>query len=254
MRSVRVSAIVSMFAGALMFAAPAVAADSIYLSWSRCHGEGLGTQNRSFACDTNDGSEVIVCSFKLATPLAQVSGNEIVIDVLSQDDPLPAWWEMKDPGTCRQTGLIGFNTTQDPRDGVCVDWGQGQSEGGIGAYNSELGAVDNSLVTRHRRLKIADAVPLAAVGDLAADIEYFSCNIGISHDKTVGDGACAGCSGPVCLVFNTLLVTAMDFGNSRRIDGFGSSDSILTWQGTGPNCLLVPVENATWGQVKALYR
>lgn len=166
MGSVRVSAIGSLFACASLLAAPALAADSLYLSWSRCHGEGLGTELRTFACDTNAGSEEIVCSFKLETPIAQVSGNEIVLELLSMDDPLPAWWDLKDPGACRQSSL-SFDVTEDPGDVVCADWARGLSSGGIGFYGSELGTIDPSLTSRHRRMKIAVAVPLAAEADPA---------------------------------------------------------------------------------------
>jgi hypothetical protein len=248
-----VSAIGSMFAVAFLFAAPAVAADNVYLSWSRCHGEGLGTQNRTFACDTNAGSEVLVCSFVSATDMHNVSGNEIVIDVLSEVDPLPPWWAFKDPGTCRQSSL-GINATANVSDVVCVDWASGQSTGGIGAYNSEIGTIDPSLSSRHRRLKIALAVPFTSLATVVAGTEYYACNIIMDHAKTVGSGACGGCAGSVCLYLQYVKVTTINNVDDRTLDGTDLAGSIATWQGSGANCLLVPVKNATWGQVKALYR
>ena len=257
MRPVSVSAIGWIVAGVLLLAAPAFAATpGVHLSWSRCFGEGLGTQNRSFACDTNAGTEVIVASFVPSESMSLVSGNELVIDVLSLDDPLPLWWQMKDIGTCRQNSL-GFNVTANANDLVCVDWGQGQSAGGIGVYTSDGGtSLPPDLTSRHRRLKIAVAVPLANLAVLEPEIEYFSCNVTVNHAKTVGTGACTGCTGQVCLVINTVKVTTNTPGGSgdRLIATDGGPGSKITWQGTGVNCDLVPVKNATWGQVKALYR
>jgi hypothetical protein len=244
-------------AGAMALASMLLAtqahARGVNLSWSRCHGDG-GTQNRTFACDTNAGTEVLVCSFVLDDPMSQVSGNEVVLEVLSEDDPLPTWWQFKDVGTCRQTSL-GMNTIEDVNDVVCTDWASGQSVGGIGAYNQELGTVDPSLTTRHRRLKIALAVPLAGLAELAAGQEYFSCNVTINHAKTVGTGACAGCAGSVCLLLASLKVTTSIAANDVTLNQAAVSGSnIVQWQGPGANCQLVPVKRTTWGRVKGRYR
>ena len=243
---------------ALVLIAPAHAAPGVNLTWSRCLGEGVGTQNRAFACDTNDGSEVLVVSFVLPAPLAQVSGNEVSIDLISQDDPLPAWWDFKNAGTCRQLSLT-FNTTADANDVVCVDWAQGGSSGGIGAYTTgtppSMGNIDPALADRHRRCVIALAVPPDALADLLADTEYFSCNIVIDHRKTVGTGACAGCSGSVCLVLQMLNVTTPVLANNMFLSGGTTTGSDWArWQGNGADCALVPVKNKTWGEVKAMYR
>src|SRR5690349_12666057 len=151
----------------LMAAAPAVAAPGVNLTWSRCHGEGVGSQNRAFACDTNDGSEVLVTSFVLSADLADVSGNELNIDLISQDDPLPAWWDFKNSGSCRRLSLI-FNSIEDPGDVLCADWAAGHSQGAIGAYSTEMGNIDPALATRHRRIKVALAVPADSLQNLVA--------------------------------------------------------------------------------------
>ena len=243
---------------ALALAAPAHASGSVNLAWSRCSGEGAGSQNAAFACDTNAGQEVLVASFQLPADLAQVSGNEIVIDLLSQDDPMPAWWDFKNAGTCRQTSL-SLNFAQDPGDVVCMNWQGGVASGGIGAYDMSGvppdGNIDPSLATRHRKLKIALAVPPDALANLLAETEYFSCNIVINHAKTVGTGACGGCSGSVCLVLQDINVTTPVLANNIKMYGGTTPGSDWAhWQGSVADCALVPVKNKTWGQVKALYR
>jgi hypothetical protein len=146
-----------------------VAAPGLSLSWQSCRGEGAGSNNRTFACNVNTGaSEVLVCSFELPWDLAQVAGNEFTLDLLSQSDPMPAWWDFKNAGTCRPTSL-GFNTTADPNNVVCVDWAQGNSTGGIGAYTTvSYPSFDPALLPRVRRCLIAVAAPPNALQDLVA--------------------------------------------------------------------------------------
>src|SRR5262249_44443744 len=150
---------------------------------------------------------------------------------------LPAWWEFRDPGTCRTTSL-GFNVLINPADVNCIDWAQGQSAGGIGAYNSELGSIDGALVAQHRRIKIALAVPVSGLQNLTAGTEYFSCNLTVNNAKTVGPVACAGCDQPMCIVFNSINITTPVSANNVFIGTANSNGSnIVTWQGAGPNCL-----------------
>jgi hypothetical protein len=249
----------SALAGAALVAclvASVASAAGFNVSWNNCAGEGTGANNKAFACGSNIGTNVLVISFVLGADLAQVNGNEIVLDVLTQAPTLPDWWAFKDDGSCRQFSL-GFNSTANAGDVVCVDWGAGQSAGGIGSYNQELVPIDPALIEQHRRLKVAVAVPLAAVADLVANTEYFSCNLTIDNEKTVGSGACAGCTEPMCIVLNVLRVTShIGIGENDVVLGTGASpgSNIVTWQGPGPNCQAVPTRNATWGAVKALYR
>ena len=241
---------------AMLCVASAASAAGINLSWNNCAGEGTGTNNKTFACASNAGSNLLVTSFVLGADLAQVNGNELVIDVLTSAATLPDWWAFKDVGTCRQTSL-GFNATANAADVVCIDWGAGQSAGGIGAYSQELGTIDPSLLAQHRRLKIAVAVPLSAIADLTADTEYFSCNVTVNNAKTVGTGSCAGCNLPMCVVLNSVRVTVLTGGGTLdALLGAGTSpgSNIVTWQGAGPDCQAVPTRNTTWGAVKALYR
>lgn len=240
-------------AAAMLVVASSAMAAGINLAWSNCFGEGTGTSNRTFACTANTGSNILVTSFVLPADLTQVSGNELVLDVLTTSNPIPPWWSFRDAGSCRQTSMAA-NTSQNPADVVCVDWASGQSAGGIGAYSNELGTIDGSLLNQHRRIKIAIAVPLP-LPDLVGDTEYFSTNITINNQKTVGTGACAGCAEPVCIVFNSILITRpVGAGDLKLSDPTTPGSNIVTWQGVGPNCQLVPTRNVTWGNVKSLYR
>lgn len=244
-----------MVAAMLLVASSAFAA-GVNLSWNNCFGEGTGVQNRTFACGVNTGTNILVASFVPSADNSLVSGNELVIDLISSTSPLPAWWDMKNVGTCRQNSL-GINFTANANDVVCVDWAAGQSSGGIGSYDDVLGSVNSSFQAQHRRIKIAVAVPLAALADIFANTEYFSCNLTINNQKTVGTGACAGCADPVCIVLNSVKITTNTPGGANDVTlsgGNAAGSDQVTWQGAGANCAAVPVKNATWSQVKSLYR
>ena len=247
----------SVVAAMLCVASSALAAPGISMRWSFCSGEGTGTQNRAFACTANTGTNVLVLSFELANDVAQVSGNELVLDFLSQSATMPAWWDFKNAGTCR-TGSLAVNVGFDANNVVCVDWAQGLSGAGLGSYNTgtpaSMGTIDPSLANQHKRLTMALAVPPSGLQDLVTATEYFSCNVTINNQKSVGTGSCAGCTEPICIVFNSLNVTTPVLANNVLIGNASTAGSnIVTWQGTGPDCSVVPTKNVTWGQVKALY-
>ena len=66
--------------------------------------------NRSFACDTNSGVQQLVGSFAIPFDVAQVSGNEVVVDLGFAGNSVPSWWQFKSAGSCRQTSLSYVTT------------------------------------------------------------------------------------------------------------------------------------------------
>src|SRR5262245_12607760 len=241
-------------AAMLCVASSAFAAPGVSLSWTTCSGDAH-VSNKTFACGVNTGSNLLVCSFELPADLPTVTGNEVVIDILTQQPTLPAWWDMKNAGSCRSTSLL-FNTTADINNVVCVDWAAGASVGGIGAYGNGTvatdGSVDPSLQAAHRRILIALAVPGTSPVDLVTATEYYSCNVIVNNLKSTGAGSCAGCTEPMCIVLNSVKVVTPVGANDILVGNPSSpGNNIVTWQGAGPNCQAVPTKNATWGQVKA---
>ena len=243
----------SMVAAMLLVASSAFAG-GINIRWADCFGDG-GASNRAFACASNLGSNPLVSSFSIDTDLLQSSGQEVVVDFISANATLPAWWEFKNAGTCRLSSL-SMNFVIPATAVLCVDWASGAAAGGIGAYNSNLGSINPSFTGQHRRLVAAIAVPGTALADLLANTEYFSNIISINNLKSIGTGSCAGCIEPVCIVFNSIKLTTQVAANDRILGNpsvAGSNQA--TWQGgAGANCAAVPTKNATWSQVKSLYR
>ena len=262
-----------------LFAAPAVAhaaavsAPGVNLRWDRCYGDG-GVWNKTFACDTNIGTEQVVGSFELAQNVNRVVTAVLVLDVRSASPTLPAWWELKNSGTCRQTAL-DFSTFAYPDPVTCLDWSASPTGGGISVVS--IGSQGPS----HLRVNAAVAVLATNAVNMLVGQEYFLFRLIISHQKTVGTGACAGCDVPVCLFLSRVSLYQVGSSSAainleKGANWLGSQ--YVTWQNGYPidahreceppeatcathytafGCVLSsPTKRrvATWGQVKALYR
>ena len=241
----------------VLLATTAQAGQGVNLRWDRCLGDA-GVFNKSFACNTNSGSEVLVCSFELGEDMADVSGQEIVITLVTGGATLPAWWAFKNAGTCRQFAL-SMNTAVSPAAVNCTDWAEGGGVGGIGAYNIGVRGPNSA------RLLAVSAVPPEALKSLTAGTEYFSMNFPITHIKTVGTGACDGCTVGACIVFNAVNITTPVLANNRTLNYAtnGTDSFFATWQGGTISDYLgvhlpcpypLPTKRSTWGALRALYR
>lgn len=247
--------------------AAAVSPPGVNISWDNCFADG-GTRNKNFACDVNTGTERLVLSMELAAPLDSVTGVEIRLDIHSASSLLPAWWALKNAGSCRQSSLGSSAGTAPVGSVGCVDWSGGLAVGGIGLYDTSLGG---------GWVRISSAVAVPGPLSLPGGQELYLQALTINHAKTVGTGACAGCDVPVCIGFVRASIIP---GNNPPIylsrGANNSASQFVTWQNghavnirpgcdtpsetcrptTFFDCVLTPTSprGSTWGQVKALYR
>ncbi len=253
----------------------ATSAPGVSLNWDRCFGDG-SVQYKQFACDRNLGSDRLVGTFELAQDFASVTGFEIRMDVGSLSNPLPAWWRVNFAGSCRPTGLTA--SLLPPAGSIaCADWAGGQAGGGIAAYQLDTFNLDRA------RIVVGTAVP--APVDLFAGQEYFMFSLNLTHAKTTGTGACAGCTDPVVMFLSSVNVVPWTGPSLILNRGANYSGSQwVSWQNGYPtnvvlppvcefnpiipsHCALnqttfftvlpysvTPTRNSTWGQVKSLYR
>ena len=258
--------------------AAAVSPPGVNLRWDNCYGDG-GAWNKNFACDTNSGSEALVCSFELDQSFSEASGAEIYLDLSSQSVSLPPWWTYKNAGACRQASLGAAFLTAPPGSRNCIDWAQGQGMGGIAAY--AVGYHGPSTA----RIIAGIAVPPSGLVTLVPGQEYFALSVTINHAKTVGTGSCAGCTVPVCIFLQRIVIVTPPVAGQPSRDLLlerGANDSgsqYATWQNGYPiniqrecdpppyetcfkhynsfDCVLATPTSSrgsTWGRVKSLYR
>ena len=221
------------------------------LAWDDCGASGVN--NKVFACDADTGRSVLIGSFVSPIDQPLFVGVEVVIDLQSHSQVLPDWWQFFNLGTCRRTSLAAtFDFSILP--GGCADpFGQ-PAQGGMAGYCS-MGpnCVDSRTDPAQSRIKAAGAI--AQGHPIEADVEYYAVRLVIDHEKTVGAAACAGCDVGVTLMMNTIKSAEW---SGQYVSNYGDpspgAHGCVTWNSSPVPCGALPVRNATWGQVKSLYR
>ena len=239
---------VMLLLGGLVSGSLASADAGVNLSWDACSGDG-GAQSKTFACNTNSGFKTMVGSFVLAADQPNFIGVEVTIDIQAQADSLPAWWRFFEAGACRQSALtVNFQTDSGTN---CTDLWSGQAIGGLAGYYTYW-TPGSGFAPNASQVRFGAAVPSISPISLTAGIEYYCFNVRMSATKTVGTGACDGCSTPVCIVLSKISAVQND-GAREDLTGPITSN-ILSWQ-SGVTCSGGNFsQNITWGQIRSVLR
>jgi len=227
---------------------------SIHIMWDDCYaaGGGGGAVNKTFACNSNAGASFTAyASVVPPSGLTQYVGHIAVLDLQSATPALPDWWKIgaTTPPACRVASALGAAPAAGAT--TCLDLTDNTQFGGID-YNF-------SASPNRARLRTAYAMDAGLAGPVADTDELTVLAISINRSRTVLQGAiqpCTGCSTPVCLVFNSLLLDQVDPNLPRGLVSSGEQQ-FVTWQGSSaqvPCPGATPTQNKTWGQVKSLYR
>jgi hypothetical protein len=229
-----------------------VGAAGLGLRWDQCLGDG-GPINKTFACDTNTGSQRLVTTIVPGSNIADVVGFEHVILFAADATTLPAWWQFKNSLACRRTAFsVSFNNP-DPTSS-CPN--AGTQSGGIVTFEIEANSA---------RLLVSNSISSSDFGGtLLAGQEYYGFSLVCTHAGTVGAPSCAGCSIPMCFVYSVANVRRRNVTTSHLISGpaNGVDGHYVTWQGGGNPTVgsrtgcpaATPTRHSTWGSVKSLYR
>ena len=250
----------------LALATDAIAAEGVNLRWNACLGDG-GTLNRNFACDTNTGSEQLFVSFEVDSSIADISGMDCNLWLATPVGAPGPWWQFKNVGACRRDALTLAAANPAPG-GACMDWAPGVV-GATVAVITNYGGGASTLT----RLMFTMGSPAPVT--LEPGHEYFAMRLTISHAKTVGTGACGGCSAPACLGVEGIYLNGS--GGSRHDVATETryQSSVASWQESSPSSYFVhttgmypyqnrdlrmlecaaavPARNRTWGTLKSLY-
>lgn len=189
--------------------------------------------------------------FKTPDDMAAFYAMDAAVELQQQNPgPLVAWYSYAScPGGVaifgdKDTGL-GCTLLQTP-------WGAGGS--GI-AFIQILGYAENYGQPGRGHFQIAvtrradDTVPLQALKNYFAWVLQFK-------DNATQRTACPGVGTPAVIVWNSMTLT----GNPAQVVNVsGQSDKMSQYcaqvnGGSLSTCLATPTRNATWGQLKSLYR
>jgi hypothetical protein len=232
----------------VLLALPATSATSagFSLSWGdACWSDVGAASNLTWACDSDTYNGIrMTCSFELDAGMPDFAGVAVFLEGMTEGSVLPDWWKLGalGSGDCRE-GLIGL-TGEKPFSSACVSPWQGEQLGGIGLYSWDSWA--------DGRMHVNGAWAMAEPVPLEANVEYFACQLRISAARTVG--GCAGCSVPAIWAISRMQLTRVS-ANLSMDSPYHDGNQCITWQSSTSSCgQPIPVRNATWGQLKSLYR
>jgi hypothetical protein len=242
----------TLFAGS---ASAGTAVSGLNLAWTDCG--TFGTSDKVNTCASNGGApQTMVASFIASAVRDSFLGCAGVLDITSSLGTMPSWWDLG-AGGCR-TGKVSVSFDFTASTFNCADFWQGQAAGGM-QYDYPIDpttSVATAPAVNHARIRTIQAVPSTGIGPIDTVTEYYAFKITISNALTTGAGSCAGCSTPMCIVFNSLSLSepapVVDEILSTPIAA--GSNQITFQGGAGASCSAVPTKNKTWGQIKSLYR
>jgi hypothetical protein len=106
----------------------------------------------------------------------------------------------------------------------------------------------------HTTIDLGAAFAAHTTTAFTAGTEYFLAHVRIDNARTTGAGACGGCSEPVCLNFTRLMILRPAGSLNDAVLTTQGAGSRVSWQGSGGDCMVVPVRSTSWGAIKSLYR
>lgn len=250
----RLPALAAFSAAAVLLLTPSVtrASAGVNFAWDNCLPEG-GLSSKTFACNTNSGAKSMWGSFVLAANSPHFVGIEAIIDVQTDSDSLPSWWQLYNSGTCRSTALSSSTDFTSAPDSLCSDPWSGQGSGGITGYHTYW--TDPQVPSGNAnaaQIKLAYAFPSTSPESLTAGVEYYAFKLMLSATKSTGTGSCAGCSTPACITFSELKVTQLD-GTLEDLTVPITSNVVL-WQTSTPCSAPSLPLRTTWGQIRSLLK
>ncbi len=221
------------------------------MRWTVCPPSGAVDLPPAGYCVNDIGERRLILSFVPPAEITQVVGWTLVLDLASDDSPLPPWWQVY-PGGCRDTDPAQFVAGIPDGSEECSD-----------PWSAIGSSVVQSLIYPRpggddRQLRVILGVGVAAPDAFTLNAgEPYLAGILSIHFAGTTSGTCPGCTSPVCFVFNQAEV--------HRVPGAPGGDpgpfvtpspsfgNLATWGG-GTACAAVPTHNRTWGQIKTLYR
>lgn len=248
----------------LCLAVSPAAAGGLNFNWNtskQC--PAVQTGNWNFDCDNNDEVMYMVASVTPNIALVGFNGMDAWIDGQSVGS-IPAWWQAFNPGSCREAafspGVIDVDPTAPCAGSATTRLWTTQAYGGMGAW----------WYTAPNRIRfvLGFATPGYRAANLSTTTQYNAFHVTVVTTNTVhvapdpDNGIaeaipCAGCELGVTLsLFRVGLYGSSAEDQVYLPGGAAAATGCITYNGgAGAGaCGATPARNATWGQLKSLYR
>jgi hypothetical protein len=212
-------------------ASPASAA-GIDLAWDSCLGEPTATSIKTFACNTSLGTESLWISFE--SPITGAPAPvEVAIEFRTRSgEPLPVWWDFEDVSSCRR-GALYPDTDPPNATPTCAPWDASEVPAFV------IDRIDYQLPTADvGRMVVSSRRP----GSVAIGQRYLACRLLLTHVRSTGVQACAGCQVPVRVTLNAVSIASHIMTNPI-------TQNFVLWQDTP-----VPTRASSWSALKSLYK
>ncbi len=222
------------------------ATPGVNLSWSNC-ATTAASGDKTYACDGALGNTVsIQGSFRAGTSIPDFAGVASVMDI-GWAGAVPDYWKV-DGGQCNANAMVVANPTATA---PCVTTNIFDATYSGGGFALSAPPSGNRLRFRIDWATGAPVLPSVTAGNL-----YPAFKLTFDPDQGVNN-ACAGCTTPACMVFQSCEVFGLAQGEDYFFEAADVRQSV-TWQGGaigGGGCPAdVPTQNRTWGQIKSMYR
>jgi hypothetical protein len=250
------------FVLALTAASATAAHAQLNLAWNNCITQAASAADKSYACDgsANGIPYKVVMSFVAPANLNNFVGLQAIVDIrTATGNALTDWWKIG-VGECRDGNFffpgtltgVGTGTT-----GVCRNPFAGANSGGGFQWYTQT--TDDYPTINGARTKLA--IARDTEGSLTQAQQYVAgaFTLDTFNDVDTGNGVCAGCALPACIVLNQieLYQTVGSPGGDIIVLNTPATRFHITWQGGavgGNGCPIeTPVRRATWGGIKSLY-
>ncbi|OGF15219.1 MAG: hypothetical protein A2W00_06405 [Candidatus Eisenbacteria bacterium RBG_16_71_46] len=231
----------------LALAAPTAQAGGINIAWgTRCWFDNP-TALSTFACDSNDGTVSFTVSFNPADDM-DFRYLDAWIHFQSDSAELPDWWQLTDPGGCREGSLSVSADTSATWHGCPNPWKGMPITHKFVKWSTSAFPYFDPVAANRAKLRVSYAMAPPGVR-IRRVYEYYGFTVTINFARTVGAEACRGCSTPVTIVLNSVLTSGL------RPLTTPLYNQCLRWQAGGVTpCSATPTRSSTWGKLKSLYR
>jgi hypothetical protein len=250
-------------AAALLVPASAFAVGGVDLAWVDCE---TGVRNVNFVCTgTANTNSNLMLYVKPNIPLPNFVGIRMDVDLQTNAEaPLPPFYHYEQGGCQRPGGAtpngVAISDNISAAGATCQNyadpWGGDGSAGfeGIATYIPD----DDRPGNGHFVLGVASSgsVPLDAKVNMYAAHMTFSNR---HRNASAGNpqAPCAGCGTPAVMIFNSATLESNDGTPAQEIAftaGKGGDCVTINGGDAGRCANPTPTRNATWGQVKSIYR
>jgi hypothetical protein len=236
-----------LLCGMLLALTATVANAQLNLAWDDCGLNGL--TNKTFACNSNAGTDVLVGSVVVPPGITALTGMEPTVLVAFGTGAIPAWWTFGSAPNCRTSSSLTSAFPGGSVPGSCNMYFADNA--GAGAHLPDANP-DNA---GQLRIRMVAAIDAGLAGPVAAGEEMYLFTLTINHQRTTGTTVCAGCDVPAAFVFSALTLTQpVGVGDFDWTADFARGDLCAAWQNGAAFCAYTPAKNTSWGQIKSLYR